>query len=264
MDLHALVNDVIQIARQAGQIPRSHYTRPSTTDYKGIIDLVTDADRETEAFLVEALRNLAPEFGMIGEEGGSYAETDTPDYFWLIDPIDGTTNFAHRIPYFAVNICVATRDRRPVLGVTYNPMIDEMFSAVEGGGAFLNGQPIHVSETNELHRALTVTGFPYDRHTSPENNFAEFCAMSLKAQGVLRLGAASLDAAYVACGRLEAFWEQKLNPWDCWAGIILVREAGGLVTDYLGQEEGLRADRIRFLASNGHVHQQVQEVINNV
>jgi myo-inositol-1(or 4)-monophosphatase len=264
MSLLSLLNSVKEIAKTAGEIPRAHFLTAGTVDYKGEIDLITEADRETEAFLLDALHKLAPEFGIVGEEGGSFTPEQAPEYLWFIDPIDGTTNFAHRLPHYAVNIAVATPDLRPVLGVTYDPMRDECYSAVEGSGAFLNETRIQVSQASELKRALTVTGFPYDRHTSPENNIVEFTAVSLKAQGVLRLGSASLDLAYVAAGRLDAYWEQKLNRWDCFAGIIMVREAGGLVTDYQGEETGLRAEKVRLIASNGLVHNELQRVINSV
>lgn len=260
MDLFAMLPTAIDVAKAAGDILRRYYAEPLQSNHKGSIDLVTEADHASEAFLVSALQTHFPQIGIIGEEGADYL-ADEAEYFWFVDPLDGTTNFAHKLPIFSVLLSLATRDYEPLMGVVYDPLRDECFYAVQGGGAWLNGTPIQVAQTPHLLGALLATGFPYDRHTSPENNLAEFQALMLQIQGGRRLGSAGLDLSYVACGRLDGYWEQKLNRWDVLGGMLIVREAGGIVTDYEGGEAELRSPKLKVIASNPVLHPQIQAVI---
>lgn len=264
-ELKDLYEGISKIARKAGEIPREHYQRASTTtianNLKGQIDLVTEADRETEKMIVEILKRAYPQYGIIGEEGGSYTPDPAPTHFWFVDPIDGTTNFVHHIPQFAVSIALVDADHNPVLGVVYDPLRDELFGAYQGGGAFLNDKPLRISQTSRLNESVVATGFPYDRFTNPENNVAEFSRMILKVQGMRRMGSAALDLAYVAAGRFDGYWE-KINPWDGFAGMIMVTEAGGQVTDYDGGSERLRGEKIYVVASNGRIHQAMVETLS--
>lgn len=237
---------------------REAYHQPRDVRYKGDVNLVTQADEDAERLILAKLREAFPEHGILAEESG---ETDGASrYTWVVDPLDGTTNFAHGFPVFAVSMALRGPDGQPLLGVVVDPLSGECFAASRGGGATLNGAPIHVTGEQELNRALLATGFPYDRHTAPDNNTAAFARFIRRAQGVRRAGAAALDLAYVACGRLDAFWEQSLHPWDVAAGILLVREAGGVVTNYVGGEEGL-SEGTNVVASNGHLHEAMMAVL---
>lgn len=262
MDFKATLEKTVEIARGAGGRLREHFSKPQQIDHKGDVDLVTEADTDTEKYIVDALKEAFPKYSIIGEEGGAYSPGGgASDYYWYVDPLDGTTNFAHRLPQFSVSIALAGIDRRPVLGVVYNPIMDEMFTAYQDGGAHLNNVAIKVSQVNELSNALIATGFPYDRRTSAENNLKEFEAMLKRAQGMRRLGSAALDLAFVACGRLDGYWEQKLHLWDCLAGIILVTEAGGQITDFRGGDSHVYEQRPQVLASNGHIHDAIRSAL---
>jgi myo-inositol-1(or 4)-monophosphatase len=250
------------IAREAGAILRNYFGKANGTDHKGELDLVTDADRAAEAHITEALQTQFPDYAIVGEEGSDYHPGGgAPDYYWYVDPLDGTTNFVHGIPHFSVSIALAGIDRRPVLGVVYDPIRDELFSAHEGGGTTLNGEAIKISSTEKLIDSLVVTGFPYDRRSSLENNLKAFNAMALRVQGIRRVGSAALDLAYVAAGRFDGYWEMKLNMWDCFAGIVLVREAGGKVTDYRESDQHLYQKHPQVLATNGHIHSEMSVVL---
>ena len=242
------------IARQAGSLLRGFYEKGVATEYKGDVDLVTEADRASEALIVERLKAAFPEHGIYGEEGTR--EGLGSEYRWYVDPLDGTTNFAHGFPAFCVLLGLERRapglaadaDGEMIAGVTYDPLRDEMFSAERGKGAWLNGRQVHVSKTAKLQEALTATGFPSQkRHVSPNVHFYQ--QITLRSHGVRRAGSAGLDMAYVACGRLDGFWEFHLNPWDTSAGYLLVEEAGGTVTHFDGGKFTL--DSREVLATNG-------------
>ena len=242
------------IAREAGALLREFYARGVATEYKGDVDLVTEADRSSEKLIVERLKSSFPTHGVYGEEGTrSGLESE---YRWYVDPLDGTTNFAHGFPAFCVILGLERRpkglaadaDGEIVAGVIYDPLRDEMFSAERGKGSWLNGQRIHVSKTATLQESLTGTGFPSQkRHVSPNVHFYQ--EMTLRSHGVRRAGSAGLDLAYVASGRLDGFWEFNLNPWDTSAGVLLVTEAGGTVTHFDGGAFTL--DSREVLATNG-------------
>ena len=251
-----LLETAIAAARQAGALLRAHWERGVAVEHKSDIDLVTAADRESEALILSILKARFPDHGFLAEESGQSG--DASSHVWVIDPLDGTTNFAHRYPQFSVTLALRIDDRTE-LGVAYDPMHDELYAARRGQGAFLNGRPLDVSPTPTLARALLATGFPYDRQTSAHNNIRQHSAFLLRAQGVLRAGSAALDLAAVSCGRLDGFWEFKLSPWDMAAGALLVEAAGGRVTDGDGGPLDLHSPGI--VASNGRIHAEMLEVL---
>lgn len=254
---------IVALARSAGEIVMRHFAAPiPTTTKSSRIDIVTAADTETEAHIVAELRRLFPEHHIVGEEGGGQgAPASGAAYHWFVDPIDGTVNFASKLPHFCISIALATADREPLLGVIYDPTRNELFAATRGGGATLNGKLIRVTQTAELVDAVITSGFPYDKHTNPDNNLKEWTAFLTRIRGERRLGSAALDLCYVAAGRLDGYWEKDLKPYDAMAGMLIVREAGGVVTDYAGGAWPQRADRGRYVASNGKIHAAMLEVL---
>jgi myo-inositol-1(or 4)-monophosphatase len=248
------------IAREAGVLLRDYFVRGVETEYKGDADLVTVADRAAEKLIRTRLAEVFPDHGVYGEEGTR--EGLERKFRWYVDPLDGTTNFAHGFPHFCVSLGLEHRpagtrpedDGTLAAAVVYDPMRDELFTAEPERGAELNGKAIHVSRTAEMAESLLATGFPSrKRHASPNIHFYQ--EFTLRSHGVRRAGSAALDLAYVACGRMEAFWEFNLNPWDTAAGILLVEEAGGRVTDFEGRHYRLASDEI--LASNGQIHEEL-------
>lgn len=266
MQLTEVLNDVSTIARQAGEIILRHFAAPiPTTTKSSRIDIVTAADREAEAFIVSELSRRFPGHHIVGEEGGGQgAAAASAPYHWFVDPIDGTVNFASKLPHFCTSIALATPDRQPLLGVIYDPTRSELFTAIRGGGASLNGKPFQVTRTAELIDAVLVSGFPYDKHTNPDNNLKEWSAFLLKIRGERRFGAAALDFCYVAAGRFDGYWEQGLKPYDAMAGLLVVREAGGTVTDYDGGANPQLYERGRYVASNGLLHDAILRVLKSV
>jgi myo-inositol-1(or 4)-monophosphatase len=222
---------------------------------------VTEADGKSEEFIVGALSAAFPDHHIIGEEGGGYgpALEDTPHH-WYVDPLDATTNFAHRLPHFAVSLALSDPDLHPLLGVVYDPMRDECFKGIRGQGAMLNGRPLQVSKVSDLAQALVVTGFPYDRWTAEDNNTRRFADFVVRTQGVRRIGSAALDLCYVAAGRCDVYWEKGPKPWDVQAGILLVEEAGGTVTDFAGKQTREAYSGTPILATNTLLHEQAVAV----
>ena len=238
------------LARQAGGLLMSFFGKV-TIEYKGDADLVTKADRASESLIVEHVRQRWPDHDLIGEEG-SRTETGS-DYRWYIDPLDGTTNFAHGYPVFCVSLGLDFRGER-IAGVVYDPNRDEMFAAAKRSGTTLNGKPARVSKTPRLQESLIATGFPsHKRHKNPNINF--YHQLTLRSHGVRRAGSAALDLCYVACGRYDAFWEFNLNPWDTAAGVLIVQEAGGTVTNFSGQPFSI--DSRQVMASNTILHDEL-------
>jgi myo-inositol-1(or 4)-monophosphatase len=236
-----------ELAREAGAVLLSCFGRVAI-EYKGEVDLVTEADRASEKLLVERIRKHWPGHDLIGEEG-SRKETGS-DFRWYVDPLDGTTNFAHGYPVFCVSLALEYKGSR-IAGVVYDPCRDEMFAAEKGGGSQLNGRPIHVSKTARLAESLVATGFPsHKRHKNPNIHF--YHQITLRSHGVRRAGSAALDLCCVACGRFDAFWEFKLNPWDTAAGVLVVAEAGGRITNFSDQPFSI--DSAEVLATNSLVH----------
>jgi myo-inositol-1(or 4)-monophosphatase len=212
-------------------------------------DLVTEVDREAEKAILSIIRAHFPDQAILAEEAGKLGAES--EYLWAIDPLDGTTNYAHGYPQAAVSIGLLVRGV-PKLGVVYNPLSKELWSGAKGLGATLNHRPIRVSETKELSQSLLVTGFAYDRRETYDNNYAEFCYLTHLTQGVRRTGSAALDLTHVACGRFDGYWERGIKPWDVVAGIVILEEAGGKVTAYDGSKLDLNSGRI--LATNGQIH----------
>lgn len=243
-------------ANEAGRVLMTKYATGVTVAYKGAIDLVTEADLASEQAIVAILRQRHPDHDILAEEG-DYGSRGA-DQRWIVDPLDGTTNFAHGFPWFAVSIALEVRGE-VVLGAVFNPHNHELFVAEKGQGATLNGRRLQVSSTDELGRALLATGFAYDHKTCPDNNYSDFERFQRVAQAVRRAGVASLDLACVAAGRFDGFWELKLKPWDVAAGVLLVEEAGGRVSDYAGAAMPL--DRGEILASNGRLHIAMRDLL---
>jgi myo-inositol-1(or 4)-monophosphatase len=240
-----------EAARRAGTMLARNIDRPNPVHFKGEVDLVTDCDRAAQQIIFDHLSGLFPDHDFLGEEGLTREQGSA--FQWIIDPLDGTTNFSHRFPVFCVSIGLR-RGEDVVLGVVYDPTREEEFWAVMGGGAFLNGKPAAVSTTGDLGRSLLATGFPYDiRRTG--DNIGHFGNFIVKAQAVRRCGSAALDLCYVACGRFDGFWEMKLHPWDVAAGGLIVREAGGRTTDFEGRP--MRTTFSHVLASNGLIHDRM-------
>lgn len=246
-------------AREAGTILRSRLGNIKSLDYKGQFDLVTDVDKASEKCVIDILKSNFSEDVIFAEESGLNA--GTTNRRWLIDPLDGTTNYAHSYPFFCISIGFEL-DSKIVLGVVYNPITDELFYAQEDGQAFLNGNVISVSSSNELGDSLLATGFPANTKGRMDNNFKRFCTLTDMSHGVRRDGAAALDLCYVACGRLDGFWETKLNPWDMAAGSLIVRQAGGRISALDGKEFDLNSGYV--LATNSHIHDQIVNVLNTV
>ena len=247
---------VEQIARDAGTVIMRFFEQPLNEITKSsAFDVVTEADREVESLIISALQQHFPDYHIVGEEGGGIgAPIDQAEYRWYVDPVDGTTNFANRIPMFCTSIALTDRDMTPLLGVVYNPVNDELFAAVHGEGATLNGKKLVVSGTTSLQESVVASGFPYDKATAPDNNLAEWGRLLTRTRGVRRMGSAALDLCYVATGRFDGYWEQKLNPWDFLAAALCVSEAGGTVTNVAG-ETGRSLYQGRYVvASNGHIH----------
>lgn len=248
----------IEIAQEAGAVLREELERPPTIDYKGEFDLVTQADRRSEQVIVRRLQERFPQHAVAAEEGTG-KETGS-DYRWHVDPLDGTTNFAHKYPCFCVSMALA-RQNELLLGVIYNPVYQELFAAARGEGATFNGKKIHCSKVTSLKSSLLCTGFPnHKRLASP--NIHYYWDFTLRSHGVRRDGSAALDLAYVAMGRFDSFWEFGLNPWDTAAGVVLVEEAGGKITDLQGQPYTLGGPTI--LASNGLIHEEMVRVAEEV
>ena len=260
-DLSRFIAVAEETAREAGALLRDFYHRGVRAEYKGDVDIVTEADRASERLITERLHAAFPDHGVYGEEGTRSAMES--EFRWYVDPLDGTTNFAHGFPVFCVVLGCERRvagtapdaDGEMVAGVIYDPLRDEMFSAARGQGARLNGEPIRVSRTRLLQESLIATGFPSQkRHQSPNVHFYQ--EFTLRSHGVRRAGSAALDLAYVAAGRIDGYWEFKLNPWDTSAGFLLVEEAGGRMTHFDGSPFTL--DSREIFATNGLIHAEMQ------
>jgi len=253
MELESLERTAVRAAYRSCEVLRTRYGKLSSIDKKGPTDLVTDADFASETEIIATIRAAFPDHAIVAEEGG--IRSGSADWRWLVDPLDGTVNYAHQVPFFAVSIaCVQGDEVR--LGVVLNPLSGELFTARAGGGAQLNGQPIHVSPETRVSESLLATGFPYDmREPGFKSLTARFLRCLRAARGVRRLGSAALDLCYVACGRFAGFWENCLQPWDSAAGILIVREAGGRVTDFSNRPVGAEAREV--LATNGGIHSEM-------
>ena len=243
------LSDLERLARQAGQILRAGYQKTHQVEYKGVIDLVTEIDLQSEEYILGEIKKLFPEHHILAEESGG---TLGDKHQWYIDPLDGTVNYAHNIPIFCVSIAYASNGIL-MLAAVYDPMRDEMFTAQRGAGAHLNGSPMKVSGATELEKSLLVTGFPYDAWDSKFDNFANFVKFSKMSQSVRRLGSAAIDLAYIAAGRFDGFWEMGLKPWDVAAGGLICEEAGARVTNIFGEPDFISSP-LSILATAPGIH----------
>jgi len=248
------LTDLERLARQAGQILHGGYQKEHQVDYKGVIDLVTEVDRQSEDYLLGEIRKSFPDHQILAEESGG---TRGGDCQWYIDPLDGTVNYAHHIPIFCVSIAYASNGTMKLAAV-YDPMRAEMFTAERGKGAFLNGRRLRVSGAVELRKSLLVTGFPYDAWDSEFDNFGNFVKFSKLTQGVRRLGSAALDLCYVAASRFDGFWELSLSPWDVAAGGLICEEAGGRVTNVYGEADYISPPQ-SIVATTPGIHARMLE-----
>jgi myo-inositol-1(or 4)-monophosphatase len=253
------ISYVENLARQAGDILRAGYDKEHQVGYKGVIDLVTEVDHESEKFLLGEVRRDFPDHHIFSEESGIIQ--GNAGHTWYIDPLDGTVNYAHHIPIFCVSIAYAAQGILS-LGAVYDPMRDEMFLAERGKGARLNGRPLRVSSATDLQRSLLVTGFPYSAWNTPQDNFANFVKFGKLTQGVRRLGSAALDLCYVAAGRFDGYWEMSLNPWDVAAGGLICEEAGARITSAKGQDDYISPPQSVLAAAPG-IHARMLEELNH-
>ena len=249
-----------EAANAAGTLIRAAWQQPKRVDYKGAIDLVTSADREAERRIVETLHRHFPQHSILAEEETDQVGTEV-SHRWIIDPLDGTTNFAHGYPQVCVSVALE-RDGEVILGLVYDPLRSECFRAAKGQGATLNGRPIRVSGVQELDKALLATGFPYDHREKADFYLAFFKAFTIRSQGIRRNGSAALDLCYVACSRVDGFWELKLRPWDTAAAALIVEEAGGRMSDLSGNKFSIWGDET--LASNGAIHDEMVSIARSV
>lgn len=251
-----MLNFAIQMARDAGRILVERKGRSLQVSHKGDINLVTEADLAAEKLIIDRINSYYPRHAILAEESGA-SSSEPAEWKWIIDPLDGTTNYAHGYPCFCVSIA-AEHDGKIEIGVVYDPVADELFAAERGQGATLNDRTIRVSEIDELNRAMLCTGFPYDVRERPD--FARhFSAFTMRAQAVRRDGSAALDLAYLACGRFDGFWEDGLNSWDIAAGVLLIEEAGGQISDFEGRTLDIYTPKV--LASNGLIHDAMMTVL---
>jgi len=256
MEMTNLLEDAVRISRIAGKLLKDRLLTEFSVEHKGPADLVTEMDRSAQELIKQEILYKYPDHGILAEEDLDIRGSD--GFRWIVDPLDGTTNYAHRFPVFSVSIAVAL-ENDILCGVVYNPVSEELFKAIRGSGASLNGFPIKVSDTLNLEDSLLGTGFSARIREAADNNLAHFGKFALKTQGIRRCGSAALDLCFVACGRLDGYWELGLKPWDIAAGSLIVREAGGKVTDFTGQQ--LKAEGSRILATNGRIHSQMMEIL---
>jgi myo-inositol-1(or 4)-monophosphatase len=257
MKLNPYTRVALAAARAGGEVLRAHFDKKLRVDFKGTIDPVTNADRQSQRAVFSVISRHFPGHSTLGEEGVS--TNRDADYCWIVDPLDGTVNFIHRIPLFCVSVALMHRGKI-VSGVVHAPLMRESFVAQRGTGAWLNGTRIRVSETGSLVRALAATGFPYYVHERPGRAVTNLVNVLQKVQGIRRLGSAAIDLAYVAMGRCDAFWEEGLAPWDVAAGTLLVEEAGGKVTDYCNGDDYIFGKTL--LSSNGRIHRPLFRLIS--
>ena len=256
MDIEDAKRIGIEAIYSGARVLRNHFGRIAQINQKGAFDLVTEADTESEKQIMETILKAFPDHAILAEESG--VNKGTAEYKWLTDPLDGTTNYVHQLPLFTIAIALAVRDKIE-LGLILNPMDGELYSAIAGKGAELNGKPIKVSSNASVSNSLLVTGFPYDFNEIVEPAMKRFSVFQQASQGVRRLGSAALDLCYVACGRFDGFWEQNLKPWEKAAGAIIATEAGAVITDFSNQPFSINQKEI--LVSNGKIHQEMLSLL---
>jgi myo-inositol-1(or 4)-monophosphatase len=255
-DIGSLAEVGKAVALEAGKLLRDRLNTQFRVAHKGTVNLVTEVDLAAEELIVSRLKSAFPTHSIIAEE--NHSNSPRGAFSWIIDPLDGTTNYAHGYPVFSVSIGLEI-DGEVEWGAVFDPSRNELYTATKGSGSFCNDVPVRVSKIDTVGKSLLATGFPYDIQTSPQNNLMHFCDFAVRSQGVRRCGSAALDLCYVAAGRYDGFWELKLNPWDCAAGYLIVREAGGSVTNFSGRPASIYEGEI--VASNGLIHQEMLAVL---
>lgn len=254
-----MIEDIIKISKEAGEIIRDGFGKNIEVEFKtNETNLVTEIDKAAEKLILDFIKKKYPDHGILAEESGEVKEG--PEYFWVVDPLDGTTNFTHNLPIFSVSIGVQ-KNGNTIAGVVYDVMRDVVYSAEKGSGAYANSKKISVTDNDKIEHSVLVTGFPYNIRENPDNALGKFSALTQKARGVRRLGSAAIDFGYVAEGVFDGFWEVFLNPWDVCAGMFLVEEAGGKVTNFKGEKIDIYSKQ--FLATNGKLHNKMMEIMNN-
>jgi len=252
-----MLNDLIAISKEAGEVVREGFNKNLKIEYKSNeSDLVTNIDKASEKLITDFVKKKYPSHGILAEESGRIKEGT--EYIWIIDPLDGTVNFAHGLPIFSISIGIQ-KNGKTIAGVVYDIAQNILYSAESGGGAFANDEKIKVSDNSNLAHSILVTGFPYNIHQNPFNALEKFVSLTRKARGIRRLGSAAIDFCYVARGVFDGFWEVYLNPWDICAGKLILEEAGGNVTDFSGEQIGV--DSKQILASNGKIHNDMLEIL---
>ena len=245
-----MIDKVIQISKEAGEIIREGFGKSYSLEYKtNLSNFVTEIDKKSEAAIINFVKKEFPNHAVLAEESGEHKTTS--EYLWVIDPLDGTSNFAHGLPIFSVSIGVQ-KNGETICGVVYDVMRDEIYTVEKGSGSFRNGKKLYVSTNDNLRKSMLVTGFPYDVEDNPDYAIERFAAFLRASSAVRRLGSAAIDMCYVASGVFDGFWEVNLNPWDVCAGKLLVEEAGGIVTNFAGEKTDIFSKQ--FLATNGKVH----------
>ncbi len=257
MNLKQISDHVTRIIVGTGDYIYRHAHKKKHISYKGVVNLVTQYDNIAQRIIVGRLQKNFPEYGILSEENIEH-DRERP-IRWLLDPLDGTTNFAHNLPIWAISLGLEV-DSQIIIGIVYDPTRKELFSAIHGKGAFLNDRRIRVSKTKELGKSLLVTGFPYDIRESRKNNLNHFARFCVRAQAVRRLGSAALDLCYTACGRFDGYWELKLSPWDQAAGSLILKEAGGMISDFKGRPFSIYGSEV--LGTNGIIHTAMIKVLN--
>jgi myo-inositol-1(or 4)-monophosphatase len=253
-----MIKYLIEIAKEAGEIVSEGFNKNLKIEFKSNdSDLVTDIDRASETHISDFIRKKFPSHGIVAEESGNIKNGS--EYVWVIDPLDGTVNFAHGLPIFSISIGLQ-KNGKTIAGVVYDVPRDVMFSAESGGGAYANSEKIRVTENSNLRHSILVTGFPYNIRENPFNALEKFVELTKASRGMRRLGSAAIDFCYVACGVFDGFWEVYLNPWDICAGKFIVEEAGGLVTDFKGDQ--INIDSKQILATNGKIHNDIVEILD--
>ncbi|MEW6702417.1 MAG: inositol monophosphatase family protein [Bacteroidota bacterium] len=257
-----MIDKVVQITKEAGRIIRDSFGKSFSVEYKtNLSNLVTEIDKKSEAAIINFIKKEFPAHAVLAEEsGGHKSSSRQSEYLWVIDPLDGTTNFAHGLPIFAVSIGIQ-KNGETICGAVYDVMRDEIYSSEKGSGSFRNGEKLQVSTNDDLRKSLLVTGFPYNVAENPDNAFERFISFLKTARAVRRLGSAAIDFCYVASGVFDGFWEVHLHPWDICAGKLIVEEAGGVVTNFAGEKIDIYSKQI--LASNSLVHKKMEAVLIN-
>ena len=254
-----MINKVIHIAKEAGEVVREGFGKNFSIEYKtNASNLVTEIDKKSEALIIDFIKKEFPAHSVLAEESGKHGTSS--EYLWVIDPLDGTTNFAHGLPIFAVSIGVQ-KNNETICGAVYDIMKDEIYTSEKGSGSFRNGQKLHVSTNDDLQKSVLVTGFPYNIVENPDHAFERFIASLKVSRAIRRLGSAAIDMCYVASGVFDGFWEVHLHPWDVCAGKLIVEEAGGVVTNFNNERIDIFSKQI--LATNNFVHEQMMSLLNN-